>query len=68
ASLSGHDILTALANVAGMDDIRTETDPTRLRPNDPVDIVGDNSRIREDTGWEPRIALTNTIADYLKAR
>ena len=66
-SRSGNDILAALATAAGRDDIRTEIDPARLRPNDPVDVVGDNSRLRQDTGWEPAFSIEETVADFLKA-
>lgn len=67
-SLSGHDILAALMAAAGRDDIRTETDPSRLRPNDPTDIFGDNGQLRGDTGWEPTFTIEETVADFLKAR
>lgn len=65
-SLSGDDILAALTK--GRDNIRTEVDPARLRPNDPADIVGDNSRLREDTGWSPTLSIDETVADFLAAR
>lgn len=65
-SLSGNDILAALTK--GRYDIRTEVDPARLRPNDPAEIVGDNSRLREDTGWSPTLSIDETVADFLAAR
>lgn len=68
SSLSGHDILTALTAATGRGTVRTETDPSRLRPNDPVDIVGDNSRLRTDTGWKPAFTIEETVTDFLKAR
>jgi GDP-4-dehydro-6-deoxy-D-mannose reductase len=27
--------------------------------------VGDNTRLREETGWEPRISLKETLRDTL---
>ena len=67
-SLSGEDILAVLAKAVGRDTVRTETDPARLRPSDPAEIVGDNTRLREDTGWAPRFSIEETVADFLKAR
>jgi GDP-4-dehydro-6-deoxy-D-mannose reductase len=41
-------------------------DPSRFRPNDPPLLVGDHSRLTEDTGWEPRVPLEQTIVDLLE--
>jgi len=65
-SHAGTDILNIIAESMGMSGVRTETDPTRVRPNDPDDIVGDNSRLRNDVGWVPQIALEESVEDYLK--
>jgi GDP-4-dehydro-6-deoxy-D-mannose reductase len=40
-------------------------DPTLFRPNDPPLVVGDHGRLTTDTGWAPRIPLTQTVADLL---
>jgi GDP-4-dehydro-6-deoxy-D-mannose reductase len=40
-------------------------DPERLRPSDVPALVGDPSKLRADTGWEPRIPLERTLADLL---
>lgn len=45
--------------------IRAEVDPARLRPSDRPRIVGDATRLRERTGWTPRIPLLQTIRDTL---
>lgn len=66
-SLSGNDILAELLKASGRSEVRTETDDSRLRPNDPIDIVGDNSRLRGDLGWAPQFSIGDTVADYLKA-
>jgi GDP-4-dehydro-6-deoxy-D-mannose reductase len=47
------------------------TDPERLRPYDAPALVGDNSRMRERTGWAPHRPLRQTlqdILDYWRAR
>ncbi len=48
--------------------MRLEADPTLERPVDIPVLLGDNSRLRTDTGWEPRIALSTTLADLLDDR
>ena len=42
-------------------------DESRIRPNDPKEIYGDNALIRKCFGWEPRITLRQTIADYINS-
>jgi GDP-4-dehydro-6-deoxy-D-mannose reductase len=55
------DRLIALSGVA----VRVEVDPARLRPSDVEILVGDSSRFRADTGWEPRIPFDQTLSDVL---
>lgn len=55
------DKLIALANV----DVRTEVDPSRLRPSDVEILLGDASKFRADTGWEPTIPFDQTLKDLL---
>jgi GDP-4-dehydro-6-deoxy-D-mannose reductase len=46
--------------------IRVETDPARTRTHDVTRLVGDSSRLRADTGWEPAIPFDRTIDDLLE--
>jgi GDP-4-dehydro-6-deoxy-D-mannose reductase len=52
--------------------VRTEArvevlvDPERLRPSDVPAQVGDPSRLRAATGWEPSIPLEQTLLDLLE--
>lgn len=55
------DRLIALANV----EVKIETDPDRLRPSDVEILIGDSSKFRADTGWEPRIPFDQTLRDLL---
>lgn len=66
-SRSGEEILALLAKAFfGREDaVATEVDPSRVRPNDPPEIFGDNSRMQEDYGWTPTIPLEQTINDYV---
>lgn len=55
------DALVARARVP----IRVETDPSRVRAKDIPVLIGDASRLRAATGWEPRIPFDQTIDDLL---
>jgi GDP-4-dehydro-6-deoxy-D-mannose reductase len=41
-------------------------DRSRLRPSDIPVLVGDSSKLRRATGWEPRIPLEQTLGDLLE--
>ncbi len=56
------DMLLARARVP----IRIEPDPARYRPNDQPLVVGDPTRIRDELGWAPRIAIEETLDDLLE--
>jgi GDP-4-dehydro-6-deoxy-D-mannose reductase len=45
--------------------IELKQDPARFRPNDTPVVLGDRSRIKDDTGWEPTIPLEKTVDDLL---
>ena len=53
--------LISLANV----EVKIETDPERLRPSDVEVLIGDASKFKADTGWEPRIPFDQTLRDLL---
>src|SRR5918992_2722602 len=46
-------------------EVKVEVDPDRLRPSDVEILIGDSSKFRADTGWEPRIPFEQTVADLL---
>lgn len=46
--------------------VRIETDPERMRPSDVERLIGDASKFRADTGWEPRIPFETTLRDILE--
>lgn len=46
-------------------DVRVETDPAKIRPVDVPIIEADIRKIREETGWEPKISLEQTIDEIL---
>jgi len=55
------DLLLSLSKVK----IKVEVDPKKLRKVDIPVLVGDNSKLRADTGWEPRIPFEQTLRDLL---
>ena len=55
------DALVARARVP----VRVEVDPGRMRPNDTPVLVGDPAKLRDATGWAPRIPFEQTIDDLL---
>jgi GDP-4-dehydro-6-deoxy-D-mannose reductase len=46
-------------------EVRIEVDPDRLRPSDVEILIGDSSKFRADTGWEPKIPFEQTVGDLL---
>ncbi len=46
-------------------EVKIETDPERLRPSDVEVLIGDASKFKADTGWEPRIPFDQTLRDLL---
>jgi GDP-D-mannose dehydratase len=41
-------------------------DQAFIRPNDIMDIRGDNTRLREEFGWETTYEFAQTIADFVE--
>ena len=67
ATGTGISIRDLLDKILGLSKIhvRTEVDPTRLRPSDVEILIGDSSKFRADTGWEPQIPFEQTVSDLL---
>ncbi len=62
------DIKTVLDMLLQLTQVKIEVrqDPARMRPSDVPILLGDNSRFREATGWEPRIPFETTLKDILE--
>jgi GDP-4-dehydro-6-deoxy-D-mannose reductase len=58
------DLVDQLIELATVN-IQVQVDTERLRPLDVPEIVGDPSRIHEDTGWQAEIPMTTTLEDIL---
>ncbi len=45
--------------------ITIKRDPGRMRPSDTPNLLGDASKLRQTTGWQPEIMLEQTVRDVL---
>ncbi|MEO0077744.1 MAG: GDP-mannose 4,6-dehydratase, partial [candidate division WOR-3 bacterium] len=55
------DLLLSMARVK----VRVEQDPKRLRPSDVELLLGDPTKLKNQTGWEPRYRFEQTMQDLL---
>jgi GDP-4-dehydro-6-deoxy-D-mannose reductase len=62
--ISIRDLLDKIVGFAKVE-VKIEVDPARLRPSDVEILIGDSSKFRADTGWEPRIPFDQTVRDLL---
>jgi GDP-4-dehydro-6-deoxy-D-mannose reductase len=60
------DVLDRLVELSAVP-IEIEQEEARLRPAEIPSLVGDPSKLRAATGWEPEIALEQTLAEALEA-
>jgi nucleoside-diphosphate-sugar epimerase len=61
------DLFSALARLEGVRAI-PEVDPELTRAADIAHLVGDATRLRQATGWQPRIPLDQTLQSVLDAQ
>ena len=68
ATGSGITIQELLDRILGLSsaEVQVVQDPDRMRPSDVVRLIGDASRFRADTGWEPEVPFDKTLADLLE--
>jgi GDP-4-dehydro-6-deoxy-D-mannose reductase len=60
-----HDLLDALVQ-GSRATVEVRVDPERLRRSDLPVLVGDPRKLREATGWEPRVPLEQSLHDLLE--
>jgi GDP-4-dehydro-6-deoxy-D-mannose reductase len=58
------DLLAKLLALSSAE-VQVVVDPERLRPSDVEILIGDSSKFRADTGWQPEIPFDQTLADLL---
>ena len=59
------EVLDRLIELSGVQ-VKVETDPSRLRPSDVPVLLGDYTKFKKATGWEPEIPYDKTLADMLE--
>lgn len=59
------DLLAQMCKMCALD-VELAIDPELLRPLDIPIVIGDNTRLRQDTGWEPTIEINQSLADILE--
>jgi GDP-4-dehydro-6-deoxy-D-mannose reductase len=64
-SVSAAEQVALLAELVAPIEIEHVVDPDRVRANEVMDLRGDPSRLTAHTGWEPRIALRQTMAETI---
>lgn len=57
-------VLDELIEMSGLS-VEVRQDPERLRPSDVPVLLGDASKFRRATGWEPAIPYSRTLRDML---
>lgn len=60
------EIIEMLINMSSAPDIKTKTDPQFVRPTSVPRLMGDMSKFRKLTGWEPKIPLQKILEDTLE--
>jgi GDP-4-dehydro-6-deoxy-D-mannose reductase len=59
------DLLEVLLAASGTK-VEVRVDKDRLRPSDVPALVGDPSRLRAATGWQPRVSLEDSLRELLQ--
>lgn len=57
--------IVELVRARGRVPVEVRVDPARLRPLDEPILRGDNTRLREDTGWAPRIGIEQIVSELV---
>jgi len=73
ATGKGYKIREMLDILLGFSSVKIETrpDPKRMRPSDVELLLGDATKLRKETGWEPKYKFEQTmkeLLDYWRAR
>ncbi len=67
-SWSGQELLGLLESELPHGTVQVEVDQSRIRPGDPREIVGDNTRLQHAVGWKPEIDVPTSVRDFVAAR
>ena len=58
------EMISIIANQAGVE-VSTEINPEYIRPHDNPIIIGENYKIFDATGWQPKYSVEKTICDII---
>jgi len=58
-------VLDLLLSKSAEKNIQIKQDPERMRPSDVPLLLGDCSKFKKQTGWEPKISFEKTLEDTL---
>jgi GDP-4-dehydro-6-deoxy-D-mannose reductase len=64
-SVSAAEQVALLAELVAPIEVQHVVDPTQVRPHEVMDLRGDHTRLTDATGWRPRIAFAQTMADTM---
>jgi len=59
------DILNMAISLSGLENVKIQQVPWKMRPYDDPVYIGDNSKLRK-LGWEPKIPMEKTLSDMLE--
>ncbi len=68
SSLSGFDILSYLQNATGSESIEPVVDPSKVRPTDAMNVVGDSTRLKTELGWNVTSDPKKAVEDFVARR
>ena len=66
-SVSLEELLRTMISLSDRKDIAVEVDPSKVRAADIEDLVSDNRKLIEATGWQKTIPLEQTLTDILNS-
>lgn len=58
------DLVAQMIVMTGLN-IKLQNDPARFRKAEQTRVVGDNSKLRADTGWAPKVDIAASLAEIL---
>jgi GDP-4-dehydro-6-deoxy-D-mannose reductase len=57
-------IINMFQTASGIE-VTVDIDPNKVRPGEPATVLGDPGKLKAETGWQPEIALQETLKDML---
>ena len=67
---TGYTLKSVINQIAKIENVSvtTVTDSEKIRPNDNMIIIGNNTKICSETGWKPTYSLRQTLEDMIAYR